>query len=774
MNRKSYSQILDSVARDHVAEQTDLAPRILARIQKGKNRTMQPRTKVFTTAFLILLVLAIILMGVPAVRAAIQRWIGYVPGIGLVSEGQIHILSEPVSITRDGVTLTIEQALVDSTQTTVLYSIEGLKTDMFDLNSTWKNSGCRDNAILRLGDDDLVPTGLVETSWGSGYQTKVSYPAISSTINEATLVLSCLRSAVPGGAPENWKLSFRLIPAPPDMMAFPVIEISTPVEATPTALPPMDASSDLVADGISLVLDRAVELNDGYLIYASLHWENTGYSSVDVRDISTIHLLDANGQEISFTFDYDEMGITPWQPGQRPLIIKTEPVLLAGPLTLVLDAVSVDVAVDARFTFDPGPNPQPDQVWEINQDIDVGHGHSLRILRGTYYLTDRTQANLIFEIESKTGVMGATIFDLEHPIFGTGGGIGSSPQIFKSGFYYRGKLPEGALTVDIGSISVSLPGHWQAEWTPPEPRAQVIPTPQGTACLRRESWQQALQAHASLLTGLTGTLALSDAPPPDYYYQVSVARLDASNLKLIGFGSAPSLSPDGTHVVYMGPATDGPAEGLYITNLASGNTSLLFGTTIGDMNPLWSPDGQKIAYTHGPPSGLIGAPGPYSIVVSNLDGKSVILLTDENDVNYAVAWMPDGNHILSTAPSQNGVSLHSVDIHTGDASLLFGINYNGSVAVSPDGKRLAFEEMLPLDKYGLFVSDLDGSNRKLLADGDPYTVTIPAWSPDGNWVIVSVHDPDREASPTLALIQVDACQIIPLPNLSGYVSSWIP
>jgi Tol biopolymer transport system component len=98
------------------------------------------------------------------------------------------------------------------------------------------------------------------------------------------------------------------------------------------------------------------------------------------------------------------------------------------------------------------------------------------------------------------------------------------------------------------------------------------------------------------------------------------------------------------------------------------------------------------------------------------------------------------------------------------------------VVVSPDGKRLAFEEMLPLDKYGLFVSDLDGSNRKLLADGDPYIVTIPAWSPDGQWVIATVHDPSASAEPnsTLALIHVDTCQIIPVPNLRGYVTSWLP
>ena len=124
----------------------------------------------------------------------------------------------------------------------------------------------------------------------------------------------------------------------------------------------------------------------------------------------------------------------------------------------------------------------------------------------------------------------------------------------------------------------------------------------------------------------------------------------------------------------------------------------------------------------------------------------------------------------------NGVSAQMMDVQTGAVSPLFDLNYNGSLAVSPDGKRVAFEEMLPLDKYGLFVSDLNGSNRRQLADGDPYIVTVPLWSPDGNWVMASVHDPDttKKPDPMLALIGVDTCQVIPLQNLGGYISSWLP
>jgi Tol biopolymer transport system component len=193
------------------------------------------------------------------------------------------------------------------------------------------------------------------------------------------------------------------------------------------------------------------------------------------------------------------------------------------------------------------------------------------------------------------------------------------------------------------------------------------------------------------------------------------------------------------------------------------------------MNPLWSPDGNKIAFTRGPSSGLIGAPGPYHLVVVNPDGSDLRQLTDGSDANSAMTWMPDGKSLIYNSVSGNGSSLHSINVETGAVSLISDIG-SGSVDVSPDGTRMVFEENLPLDKYGVFVSDADGSNRKMLTDGDPYVVTVPAWSPDGNWVIASVHDPNANSYPysTLALIQVDTCQLIPVPNLSGYVTSWLP
>jgi hypothetical protein len=774
MNKKSYSQILDYVARDQMAADTNLAPRILARIQKGKSATMSPRIKVLVTVCLILLVLIIGLVRVPAVRASIQQWIGYVPGMGLVGEGQIRMLARPISVTRDGITLTVEQVWVDSDRTLIQYSIEGWPWRK--LVTLAPKDACLKHAVLRLPNQELeIKQPQATFGWESGYQLKSLYPAIPFTENEIKFVMPCLVLATPGEAPENWELDLHLSPAPSDTV-FPVIEISTPVVETPVGTPQEETGS--ASEGISLVLDRAVLMNDGYLIYATIHYENSGLSGIDFPDPTILKVYDGSGQQVAFDLDWDATNAIQEtaKPGQTSFAIKTAPIQAAGPLTLVLDSAYASIAADASLAFDPGPAPMPGQVWELNKEIDLSNGQSLTVLRVTYDLTDGTQAFLRFDMESKTGITYATLFDQAHPLTGAGGGGATyTPGPFSSDLYYLEPLPKGPLTVDIVGISVAIPGHWEAQWTPPPAQEQTDITPQSSACITRESWQQALRTHPTLPASLTGTLALFRPQPASYNYELLVAKLDGSDLKSIGFGSAPSFSPNGTQVVHMGPMLNGPADGLYITDLSSGNSIHLPGTATGDMNPLWSSDGQTIAFTRGPSSGLIGAPGPYNLMVTDLNGSNLRALTEGDAANYAMAWMPNGLRILYTVASQNGASLNLIDIQTGEVTPLFDINYNGTVVVSPDGQWLAFEEMRPLDKYGLFISKLDGSNRKLLADGDPYIVTIPAWSPDGEWVLASVHDPDatQHPNPMLGLIQVDTCKIIPLSNLDGYVSSWI-
>jgi predicted PurR-regulated permease PerM len=112
MNKKTYSQVLEDVARDGLHADSDLTLKIMAHVQKGKGATMRPRIKVLVTTIVIVFVLAALLVNVPAVAAAIQRWFGYIPGFGLVHDDQIRELAEPVSLSQGDITLTVEKAIL--------------------------------------------------------------------------------------------------------------------------------------------------------------------------------------------------------------------------------------------------------------------------------------------------------------------------------------------------------------------------------------------------------------------------------------------------------------------------------------------------------------------------------------------------------------------------------------------------------------------------------------------------------------------------------------
>lgn len=776
MNKRSYSQILDLVARDRLAEGIDLSARILARIQRGERKTMQPRTKVFAAVCLILLVLALVSISVPAVRAAIQRWIGYVPGFGLVSEGQIRVLAEPVSVTRAGITLRLEQVLVDSTQTSIMYTVEGLTKDMLAFRPD-DPSICAESARLRLPEEEFTysreSSGFGQN--GEGYQSQVYYPALPSKAQEATLVIPCLPSTLIGKVPEDWELAFRLIPAPSELTTLPVIEIANPGDGQASTSSPINAAPH----GIFLTMDRAVQMEDGYLIYASLHAEDTAFNNLSLISSSSIHLLDAKGREILHYLDVEAMAALPRIEDQTALAIKTDWIPIPGPITLVIDSIHMTLGVDASFTFDPGADPQPGQVWELNQEIDLGHGYSLRVLKATYLEDESSHPGFSFEMESDSDVSAAFLIDMAHPLAeGPGLNGGPAAKRFSDEFFYAGALPQGPITVNILSVAAGLSGPWEAQWTPPAPTTEAPMTslPEPSPCLTQESWQQALEQNAPLPSGLQGTLALYDIvhSGDEHRLEVVVVRLDGSERRVIGAGSSPSFSPDGSRVVYLGPVTDGPPDGLYLTDLSSGNTIRLPGTTVGDLNPVWSPNGEWIAFTRSPDMELLDPPIPQNLMLANTASWEIRPLTQGSVSNHVRDWIPADNHLLYALDTGKRVSLYALDIQTGASSFLFEMNSHGRVAASPDGKRLVLEESLSPERVSMFVVNLDGSNRKLLANGDLYTVISPVWSPDGYWVIVSVHDPAQGASPRLALIQVDTCEIVPVPNLSGYVSSWIP
>lgn len=762
MNHQPSSQILDAVARDQVPGDLDLAPAILARIQKRKGFRMNPKMKLVSAILLVAIVLTVLFYTVPGVMAAVGRWFGFIPGVGLVREGQIRALEAPVSLTRDGVTVTVEQVILNQERTALVYSVDGIPNDALVLQP--KEPVCDYKVSLRLPDGQSLlasPNGI--DSWASGYLHRFYYAPLPGSVDEATLVIPCFFQTRPGAAPENWEIPLHFVAAPPDMTAFPVIEISTPtppaVEATATTgaaeVTPQEPTPTSAA--LSLTLDRAVQMDDGYLLYATLHWEDTPFIHVDVTDPqATLHLLDSAGQEMLYEFIYDENTGPFVDQRQTVIAIKTAPVQSPGPLTLALDSVSVDHTVDARFVFDPGVDAAPGQEFKPNIEVAVGEH---RLVVRTVWVNANSYE---FEITSNTGVQSASCIDRENPVVGGGGGgggqIDENTYSFSCGFNYQNARPAGPVTVTLGSITVRHEQPLQVQWTPPAVSTTRLPT-QPAACLTAEAWQAALAQPFALPEGLSGqvlTYGPADPATPDGSWEVAITPLDGSQAQPLPGVRDGAFSPDGSKLAYS--LIDG---GILIKDLVTGEDLPLPGTANGDFNPIWSPDGAQIVFNRGM--------GIFDLFIVNLDGSNLRQITHGGVQEWPVGWLPDGGFLYTVPGREYEYIVYRLDLASGESQVFSNENIQ---SLSPDGQYVAIANLTFGERWAVDISRLDGADRWALAN-DGLWVLSPLWSPDGEWLLATVSATDS-GSTTGALINLRTCQIIALPHIQGNLLDWKP
>ena len=94
----------------------------------NKNQEIKMRRKTFSqrlmwTLAVLALVTLVVLATQPTVVNALKRLFGYVPNVGIIDQSsQVRVLTEPVTVTRDGFTVTVEQAVLNGEKTAVVYT----------------------------------------------------------------------------------------------------------------------------------------------------------------------------------------------------------------------------------------------------------------------------------------------------------------------------------------------------------------------------------------------------------------------------------------------------------------------------------------------------------------------------------------------------------------------------------------------------------------------------------------------------------------------------
>jgi hypothetical protein len=761
MKNRTPQKILDEIVRESIPQDIDLSAGILFKVRKEKRQ--MKKSRIIAAGCVALLIFALVFIMVPDVALAVQRLFGYIPGAGLVDQhGSLLVLKEPVHKKFGDTTVSVLQGVADQTQTIVTVQIENLPAS--NLAQGEKGTArCDTMPVLTLPDGTQY-LGAADSmdSWVSGYRRRIIYPALLADVNFATLQVTCLELISVNVLDKQWKVDIEFVDAPAELTVYPLVEFPTPTAAATVdqQSTELTTSPSLLPSGedFEIILGKYIETADEIIFTGNLQSRNEE-QIITSYDSEAVHLTDISGKSIALVEDYSLLGDQQEQskPGSLPFVFHAAGGFAPGPATFTIDSAWVVVDLPVEFTFDTGENPQPGQIWELNQSIDLD-GYSI-VIKSAELIEKTNGYN--FNIESPETIIINSIMDRDHPVLGGGG----------SGFTYEGEIPSGELHIVISGFQIKVPGPWTDTIELPALENANNGQSDVQACLTATSWQEAWsQEDMSLPSALSGNLMINLLVPPEYLYWAQISGLDGENPQTLVQAEDPSLSADGSRVVYS------TQNGLSIIDVASGSATLIPGTSRRDRGAIWSPDGTKIAFTRGPESGLNGGAGPYQLMLMDADGQNIISLLKNTDANIAQAWAPDSRVLIYTVKSAQGSIVRKIDIQNGESSELFTIPYvNASVVLSPDGKQVAYEDMLPGEKYAVFSANLDGSQPRLLADAYPIVVTNPRWSPDGQWMIVSVQDVTiSEDNSVLALIELSTCKVIPLKNLFGYVNNWIP
>lgn len=472
---------------------------------------MKPRM-IFRPAWALafVLALAVMVVSVPGVAAAIGRLFGYVPEIGLVeNSGDLRILDQSYSTTREGVTLTINYVLVDKDHVEVIYDVHGISPE----DDGWQSAdyasdptafcggvnvgdayNTEGDPVLRLPDGTVLERDLTGKYPQNASAMKPVYEAqVPSDVLEMTFVLKCIPMARHGAVPENWEVPFQLKAVPADMIpGSPVIEVAqtaiVPTVESPPASTPTEESA-LPSPEVTLTLEKIAPLDSAAIFYFSLNVANPDPSLISVMPAS-VHVIDSQGQKIQL------IGNFAWQPFEHRVgslfEYSSQSRPADGPLTLVVEnavAYYAPLYVEPKqatpeemsFTFDAGANPQPGQTWELDNAFVIA-GYQLKVTSARAVTWDEVQQPSFidgsqgyefgyqFTVESDPSIKMSAEMDImsESPMCWLSVGSPSIPS--SSSLQYtqlcRERYPGGLVKVTIRELAVLLENVWQSTWMP--------------------------------------------------------------------------------------------------------------------------------------------------------------------------------------------------------------------------------------------------------------------------------------------------------------------
>jgi Tol biopolymer transport system component len=149
----------------------------------------------------------------------------------------------------------------------------------------------------------------------------------------------------------------------------------------------------------------------------------------------------------------------------------------------------------------------------------------------------------------------------------------------------------------------------------------------------------------------------------------------------------------------------------------------------------WSPDGRSFVYARR----TMPNERRYDLVLQSWDGRDVRVLTTLAEAVWHLLWHPDGQSVLFTAGAPRTLTLHRLDIRTGETMVLREFDRFTSFTLSSDGRSLITISGGSGEPHTVAAIDLESGEERTLASipRSDWFFSAPALSPDGRSVALS-------------------------------------